>query len=908
MSELNAKIIQYFKSCYQADARDLQLMNFFGSKILNAKILNDADLISGKNLLYPIDTEYGQQLDTHLSIHKKEKGLYAFSLFLKGKYNIIGKTRNVIAPLIIHPLELQCIDKVYYLSIKEGHHIFNPFFFNLSNTEGDSIAAKEELYQKLNTNFIQFDDCVFLSDIINKYFPSIKTTHLLKYPSLLSEKEIKKIINNTDDNELNLIPAAGIGIMKKSFSNRGIHEELNEMISKSNLSRPIELLFQTRTIKNRIENNKNDLVYAPVSLSHSQAEICRNANTENLSVVIGPPGTGKSFTIAAMACNAIAHGKTVLIASKNNQAVNVIADKLEQEMHLPNLAVRAGRKDYLKKLKENINDLFYHQQYKFTKDTLSTRKRILDNHKKILALEKEILKREKNEINNGEFLENLDQWFYKWKKKLLEYKTNKTVPLDTLLSNYFQLLETRNIHTKHVLNEWITNTKIKVLEYGKNDLRVFKKAVTARQGSKRDQLFRTIDLQSILKAFPVWLVNFQDIHKVIPLQEELFDLVIIDEASQCDIASSLPILQRGKKAVIVGDPKQLRHISFLSSTEQLNLKKKLNLHEIPENLLDYRNTSLLDLVLESQIHSNQIQSLNEHYRSQPDIIKFSNQTFYHSHLNIMTSCPTSEKNRNIFIHTLEGKRNKNGANPIEANSIIEKIKLIIQHDEGLEKPLCQTIGILSPFRGQVNFIQKRIEKEFPLYIIERHKILIGTPHSFQGEEKDIMFLSFTIDANTNSNVLRYLEKPDVFNVSITRAKIEQHIYISCHKQDFKNRGLLFRYLDQIEEERKERPIKNTSTLRDVFMDEILKELHKRDLDKILVHHKVASLDLDIVIVNNGKTKAIDLVGFPGAYQGVYHLEYYRMLSRIGIEIFPISYSRWKFQEKEVINRLEKFIQ
>ena len=75
-----------------------------------------------------------------------------------------------------------------------------------------------------------------------------------------------------------------------------------------------------------------------------------------------------------------------------------------------------------------------------------------------------------------------------------------------------------------------------------------------------------------------------------------FDLVIIDEATQCDIASSLPILQRGKAAVIVGDPKQLKHISFLSTKQQQYLIQENQLDKLPFQQLDYRNKSILDLV------------------------------------------------------------------------------------------------------------------------------------------------------------------------------------------------------------------------------------------------------------------------------------------------------------------------
>ena len=69
---------------------------------------------------------------------------------------------------------------------------------------------------------------------------------------------------------------------------------------------------------------------------------------------------------------------------------------------------------------------------------------------------------------------------------------------------------------------------------------------------------------AILELLPCWCVNSLKIADAIPLKQDMFDVAIIDEASQCDIASSLPVLYRAKKAVVIGDNKQLKHISFLA--------------------------------------------------------------------------------------------------------------------------------------------------------------------------------------------------------------------------------------------------------------------------------------------------------------------------------------------------------
>ena len=119
-----------------------------------------------------------------------------------------------------------------------------------------------------------------------------------------------------------------------------------------------------------------------------------------------------------------------------------------------------------------------------------------------------------------------------------------------------------------------------------------------------------------------------------PLVAGAFDLLVIDEASQCDIASALPLLYRCKRAVIIGDPMQLRHISAVP--EALDLQK-LQTHGLTDGYLSWSYTahSLYDLA-SSLTHAEGIVQLRDHHRSHPDIIGFSNRHFYESTLRIAT--------------------------------------------------------------------------------------------------------------------------------------------------------------------------------------------------------------------------------------------------------------------------------
>jgi superfamily I DNA and/or RNA helicase len=132
-----------------------------------------------------------------------------------------------------------------------------------------------------------------------------------------------------------------------------------------------------------------------------------------------------------------------------------------------------------------------------------------------------------------------------------------------------------------------------------------------------------------------------------------------------------------------------------------------------EDLLDYRNKSILELTEMTITDQIQVNFLDEHYRSKPEIIAFSNQNFYFNALKIMTDHPNLEYN-NLKWKEVNGIRTKKGTNNEEANAIIDHIKNIITDEKTLPIENKSTIGILSPFRAQVNHIISLIEKEISL--------------------------------------------------------------------------------------------------------------------------------------------------------------------------------------------------
>jgi len=139
----------------------------------------------------------------------------------------------------------------------------------------------------------------------------------------------------------------------------------------------------------------------------------------------------------------------------------------------------------------------------------------------------------------------------------------------------------------------------------------------------------------ITNILSCWAVTSLSARGRVPFEPGFFDLLIIDEASQCDIASALPLLYRAKRAVIIGDPKQLRHISALSPKQDRQLLAK---HALVEGnaAWAYSVNSLFDLA-SGLCGSDDIVALRDHHRSHADIIEFSNNHFYEGRLRVATN-------------------------------------------------------------------------------------------------------------------------------------------------------------------------------------------------------------------------------------------------------------------------------
>ncbi len=268
-----------------------------------------------------------------------------------------------------------------------------------------------------------------------------------------------------------------------------------------------------------------------------------------------------------------------------------------------------------------------------------------------------------------------------------------TVPPYTQLKNQLAILHKEQIAISRPLfkQHWV-NKFAEATDEDKQRIAAYFSASEQLESWRGDQVvFRQLlseqlrTLQKILKFLPVWVVTNLSAKHSFPLKNNLFDILIIDEASQCDIVSALPLFYRAKHIVIIGDPYQLKHISLLTETQDRTLAATHHLAEEWFTDFSYTKHSLYDLA-EQIIHTNDEQPLllNEHYRCHPDIVSFSNEYYYGQKLTIATDetrlLHHPSLHTRILWHHVKGKtvHAKSPYNEEEAEKVVEEILKILE--------------------------------------------------------------------------------------------------------------------------------------------------------------------------------------------------------------------------------------
>lgn len=352
----------------------------------------------------------------------------------------------------------------------------------------------------------------------------------------------------------------------------------------------------------------------------------------------------------------------------------------------------------------------------------------------------------------------------------------------------------------------------------------------------------------------------------IPMLPEMFDLVMIDEASQCSVTNILPFAYRAKRLVIIGDSMQLKAIPVVTVAQEAELAEKHGLSDYEASQYAHTGNAEWNVYAAGEsalpAGATDVQMLLDHFRCHPAIISFSNRYIYNKALklckypdNAPLPFPCAPGVNVIDVPNgiaMRGAKGVSWFNDAEAKQIRKLVKQLLA--EGKDK----SIGIITAFKGQKTHIEALLWDE-----IHQQNILVDTAHGFQGDERDIIIYSPVLsEHNMTQGTFDWVgAEPNLINVAVTRAR-DAFFFVGnlsfCASLPQEPRpsyiGLLARYCDQIQK------MRDGGSPIEV---ELYGWMMMRDWGhEVKVHHTIPGIDqeLDFFIHRNGRSVSIEVDG------------------------------------------------
>lgn len=581
-------------------------------------------------------------------------------------------------------------------------------------------------------------------------------------------------------------------------------------------------------------------VLHPFALSESQLVATRAALDGPLAVITGPPGTGKSQLIAAFMVSAAAAGKSVLFAARQHRALDAVQERLHAVCGERALLVRANDgegvssvtfaravqallarpdgADAGRRLAERLAAIASDDRERW---------RLIDAHREIarlsdeaaaarLAFETALAERERllaeAQAKGVAPPPPATSWLRRLRARLAalfvtgpavgtaralaESDRSVAAHAKALAAREMQLRQARAALARETgdpvaLSERIAEATrgampalLDALESVDANARRRLTELAGEAGLKGNSGPGRLALPAdaaglVLKHLPLWAVTTLAAGSRIPLTAGLFDYVVFDEAAQTDIASAVPLLYRAKKAVVVGDPQQLAMITDLDAREERDLLRAHDLLRPGIGRFAQGRTSLFDLAASSPQARRHL--LAEHFRSHPAIADYINEAFYGRRLTTLTDTralrvPAGARPGLHWsdvtgpMRVRAGAGSRSAASDAEADAVVSEIeRLIAQGYAG-------TIGVVTIFELQAQAIAERIARAIPPEERTARALKVFTANRFQGDERDVVFLSLCLSADTPPGARHFLaSEKRLLNVAVSRARAICHV-------------------------------------------------------------------------------------------------------------------------------------
>lgn len=549
----------------------------------------------------------------------------------------------------------------------------------------------------------------------------------------------------------------------------------------------------------------------PFGCNNSQYKAVKNAMKNQISVIQGPPGTGKTQTILNIIANILMQGKTVQIVSNNNSATGNVYEKLSSSKYkLGFIAATLGSSKNKKRFIENqdtdypdfshwkINDNPDDLQRKIAEQSIRL-KTVFDKQEKLACLRQELSQLvteqeyfnqyvEESDVNtdNIKFRKKLlsKQWMELWQECQLISEEKNDIGFWFKIKGFFKYGVTDWNFYKQDISKIITT--FQAMYYGEKRSELTEEIVTIERQlnsvnknllddlcnqsmvALKDKLARKYEGKSSRKIFSednLWKEPY-DVLDEYPVilsttfssrnslnSDAVFDYLIMDEASQVDVATGALALSCARNVVIVGDTKQLPNVV----TDDVKAKAKTIFDTFNVNEGYQYTKSFLQSILDVMPNVTQT-LLREHYRCHPKIINFCNQKFYRGELIIMTT-DRGEEDVLSVVKTVAGNHERNHYSQRQIDVIKNEIipKYVFNPEE---------TGIIAPYKNQVEALSKEITD-----------IDAATVHKFQGREKENIIIS-TVD----DEISDFADDPYLINVAVSRARKKLMLVVTGNEQ------------------------------------------------------------------------------------------------------------------------------
>lgn len=558
-------------------------------------------------------------------------------------------------------------------------------------------------------------------------------------------------------------------ISKFNLSIQSEIDDISEKCKTDELSYPLQALFGKKVQSKR--GQKRSILIDSDKINTNQLRAIYNAINQNILYVQGPPGTGKTVSITNMIHSSLFNNDTVLLASNNNEAIDNVFRRIETlksngvVIRYPYL--RLGSDVHLSEAIDKIEAHYsfykeFQPMFDLKETARSLRTQIMSKMKDVVDLidlfEKKLETEEKiktlNELRSMiENDEKLDSTI----------KARNYIDIEAQIQKYTQELPTEDIDEKR-LSEFKYDDKLSVQyiellshSFGNNLLKAKNRSlidvVNMKDKKERVKAFKTLlkseeGFETITDCFPV-IASTNISTLKIGTSKSQFNLLIMEEASQCNIVPSLIPMSRSKRACFVGDPQQLQPVVTLSDEKNRLL---MNLYKIFE-VYSYKNNSIMNLLLNIDSNSKFI-LLKKHYRCAKKIIDFSNMKYYAKQLEIETVEPLTEPLKLIDVKQSTARTK---------NSSISEVNEILKEIKNTDKN--QNVSVITPFKNQVKLIKSALDEN------NYGHIKVNTIHGFQGQESDKIIFSSAITESTTQGAFDWVKNnKELINVTSTRPR------------------------------------------------------------------------------------------------------------------------------------------